>query len=102
MTRTIKLKDDVEVEVEIDDDKAYEISNGVSVESSIDQIESLLTKIMKPVSNTYRELNKDMSIETAKIAVGIKIGIEGNFILAKSSASANISVEMTLKAINKD
>lgn len=62
-----------------------------------------MTKIIKPISNTYKELNKDMSIYSAKVTVGVKISVEGNFILAKSSASANIQVEMTLKpTITKD
>jgi hypothetical protein len=98
MTKIIKLNDDINVEVEVDERQAQEISDYSDVNTSIDKIDSLLTKIMKPISKTYKELNKDMSIDSAKVTVGVKIGVEGNFILAKSSASANIQVEMTLKS----
>ena len=101
MTKIIKLNDDINVEVEVEETQAHEISDYTEIDVSIDKIDSLLTKIMKPISNTYKELNKDMSIDSAKVTVGVKIGIEGNFILAKSSASANIQVEMTLKPVVK-
>lgn len=101
MTKIIKLENDLEVEVEINENQAEEISDNNVVNSSIDKIESLLTKVMKPISNTYKELDKDMSIESAKVTIGVKIGVEGNFILAKSSAGANIQVEITLKSISK-
>ncbi|MCK4503241.1 MAG: hypothetical protein KAU22_09400 [Desulfuromonadales bacterium] len=97
MTRIIKLKDGIEVEVEVDEKHAYEISDKESVKSSIDEIQNLLSKVMKPISNTYKELSKDMSIDSAKVTVGVKIGLEGNFILAKSTAGANIQVEMTVR-----
>lgn len=101
-TKTLKLNDGVEVEVEINEDQAQEISsNTLSVDTSLDQLQTLLTKVVEPISNTYKELNKDMSIESAKISIGVKIGIEGNFILAKSTAGANIQVELTMKAINE-
>lgn len=101
MLKIIKLDDDIEVEVEIDDNQAHEISDYTKVDASIEQMQSLLTKVIKPISNTYKELNKDMCIDSAKISIGIKIGIEGNFILAKSSASANINVKMKLKPTKK-
>lgn len=97
MTKIIKLNDNIDVEIEVNDRQAQEISNYNEVDASISKIDSLLTKIIQPISNTYKELNKDMSIDSAKVTVGVKIGVEGNFILAKSSASANIQVEMTLK-----
>ncbi len=99
-TSLIKLKDGIEVEVELKENQVMEISNNINVDSSLEQLQELLSKIVKPISNTYKELNKDISIESAKINIGIKIGVEGNFILAKSSAGANISVELTMKAKN--
>jgi len=99
MTKIITLDNEIEVEVEINSNQAEEISDTNVVDSSIDKIESLLTKVMKPISNTYKELNKDMNIESAKVAIGVKIGVEGNFILAKSSTAANIQVEITFKSI---
>lgn len=102
MTRIIKLNNDLEVEVEVDEFQAEEISDGQVVDSSIDKIQTLLAKVMQPISNTYKELDKDMSMESAKVTLGVKIGLEGNFMLAKSSTEANIQVEMTLKSVSKE
>lgn len=101
MNQVIKMDNDFMVEIEIDTKQAQEIScsNNIVVNSSVDKIQNFLTKVMKPVSDTYRELNKEMNIDSAKVKVGVKIDIEGNFILAKSSASANIEVEMTFKPL---
>lgn len=99
MIKVIKLDDGLEIEVEVDDDQPMEISNHRgAVSSSINDIQSLLTKVMQPISNTYKELDKNMSIDAAKVTVGVKVGVEGNFILAKSSVGAHIQVEMTLRA----
>jgi len=97
MLKIIKLNDGVEVEVEVQDNQGFEISNSNSIDSSIDRVQELLKKIIRPISETYEELNQDVTLESAKVAVGIKIGIEGNFILAKSNAEAHILVEMTLR-----
>lgn len=101
MTKIIRLNDNIDVEVEIDDKQAYEISDNAHFNTSIDQIQVLLKKVMQPFSNTYKELSKDMNIDSTKISIGVKIGMEGNFILAKSSAEANIQVEMTLRPNNE-
>lgn len=102
MNKIITLNDGVLVEVEIDESQAHEISHNDVVNSSIDQIQSLLLKVIHPFSETYKELNKSMSIESAKVTIGINVGIEGNFILAKSNLGANIQVEMTLKALSNE
>lgn len=100
MNKTIKLDDGLEVEVEVDENQSCEISDGEVVKSSIDNIQAILAKVIQPVSNTYRELDKDMNIESAKVAVGIKIGVEGNVIIAKSKTEAHIQVELTLRTRN--
>lgn len=101
-TKILKLQDGFEIEVEINEDQAQEISsNSLNVDTSLEQLQILLTKVIKPISSTYKELSKDMNLESAKISIGVKIGIEGNFILAKSTAGANIQVELTMKAVNE-
>jgi hypothetical protein len=97
MIKVIKLTDGLEVEVEVDESQAHEISDKEIVESSMDKIEALLMKVIKPISNTYNEISKEMCIESTKVSIGIKIGLEGNFILAKTTTSANIQVEMILR-----
>lgn len=100
MIRIIKLNDEVEVEVEVDENQPIEISDNAPIDSSMDKIKDLLSKVMQPISNTYKELDKDMSIDSVKVVVGVKVGVEGNFILAKSSAGANIQVEMIIRTKN--
>lgn len=100
MIKIIKLKDDIEVEVEVNEVQAHEISDDGVVESSIDKVQSLLTKVMLPISNTYKELDKEVCVGEVKVSIGVKIGVEGNFILAKSTAGANIQVEMTMRPTN--
>lgn len=100
MVKIIKLNDDLEIEVEVDENQAHRISDNNAVDSSIEKIQPFLTKVMQPVGNTFKGLYENISIESAKVTIGIKIGIEGNFILAKSTAGANIQVEMTLRPTN--
>ena len=103
MTEIITLNDGLEIEVEVSEDEVREISDddGV-VDSSIEKIQALLTQVMQPISNTFKELNKDVAIESTKVTIGVKVGVTGNFILAKSSIGANIQVEMTLKPTSED
>lgn len=93
----IKLADGTEIEVELDPNSAYEISDSNQVSSSLEKIQGLLSTVVKPIANTYRELNKEVRIAETKLILGVKVGAEGNFVLAKSNVNAHIQVEMTLK-----
>jgi hypothetical protein len=100
MKNTIILKDGVEVEVDVDSNYTSEISNGRVVDSSLSNIEPLLKSIISPINNVYNSIGDAVSIESVKVSVGIKINIEGGFILAKTSAEANITVEMNIRPKN--
>lgn len=97
MTKLIKLNDGLEVEIELDENQAHKISDNQRIDSSIDEIHVLLKKVLEPINNTFKTVNESAYIDSAKVSVGVKIGLEGNFILAKSTAGANIGVEMTFK-----
>jgi hypothetical protein len=101
MSNIITLKDGLMVEIDINENEKYakEISSDDIIDTSIEKIQDFLLKVIKPISNTYKELDKEMSIHETKITIGVKSGAEGNFILAKSNISSNIQVEMTLKPI---
>ena len=101
MNKIFKLKDGIEVEIEVDSNQAREISLDRKIDASIEDIKGLLTKVIKPISNTYKELSKEVNIAETKVSLGIKIGIEGGFILAKSTAEAHIQVEMVMRDINE-
>ncbi|MGY3856147.1 CU044_2847 family protein [Aeromonas intestinalis] len=74
----------------------YEISSGMN-HLSLDSLEELLKKVTKPFTNVYDELNKDIEIESAKLSIGVKVGVQGSFFIAKSSGEANIGIEITMR-----
>lgn len=49
MTKVIKLKDGLEVEVDVLQNQAQEISSNNTADSSIDKIQDMLTKVMTPI-----------------------------------------------------
>ncbi|PML08711.1 hypothetical protein BCT86_07995 [Vibrio breoganii] len=100
MNKVIELSDGLEVEVEINEDEVFEISNGSTVDSSINKVSELLTKAISPVSDAYRALQDNNTIESTKVTVGVKFGASGNVFVAKSSAEANITVEMVIRPKN--
>ncbi|PHR95165.1 MAG: hypothetical protein COA68_17555 [Oceanobacter sp.] len=101
MNKIIQLKDGLKIEIELDDKQAREISLDNKIESSIEDISGFLSKVIKPISNTYKELNKEVNVFETKVTLGVKIGIEGGFILAKSTAEAHIQVEMVMRESNE-
>jgi hypothetical protein len=100
MKKIIELNDGLEVEVELSENQAREISFNQKINSSIEDISGLLSKVIKPISNTFKELNKQVELSETKVTLGVKIGVEGGFILAKSTAEAHIQVEMVLRESN--
>ncbi|WP_153914010.1 CU044_2847 family protein [Shewanella sp. TC10] len=101
MNKIIKLKDGIEVEVEIDEHQAREISFENKVNTSISDMKDFLTQVVKPISTTYKELNQTVGIAETKVTLGLKVGLEGSFILAKSTTEAHIQVEMVLRKIHE-
>lgn len=100
MNKIIKMSDGLEVEVEINEDEVYEISSNSTIDSSITKVSELLTKVISPVSDAYRALQEKNTIESTKVTVGVKFGASGNVFVAKSSAEANITVEMIIRPTN--
>ncbi|MBM0417627.1 CU044_2847 family protein [Aeromonas veronii] len=100
MNKVIYSDDGIGFEVSVNEQDAYEISSqGGSI--SLDNLESLLKKITKPFTSVYEELNKDIEIESAKISIGIKVGVQGSFFIAKSTGEANIGLELTMRTKNE-
>lgn len=95
MSKIIKLADDIEVEIHTHGE-FEEISDISRVDSSIEELKKLLTKVIEPVSKVHNQFSSSSSIQSTKLTVGVKVGIEGNFFIAKSSTEANIQVEILL------
>mgnify|MGYP003545929356 CR=1 FL=1 len=97
LEKIITLKDGLKVEVEQDENSVYEIGTRESINNSIEDIEDFIRKLSQPISNSFKNFSDDINIESAKISIGVKIGIEGGFILAKSTANAHIQIDLKLK-----
>jgi len=100
MIKVMRLKDGLDVEVEIDDLRAQEISFNKTLDLSINNIQSMLKQIIQPIAETFKDLSSKFDIDSTKVLIGVNIGIEGGFVLAKSSAGANIQVELTMRPSN--
>ncbi|QYJ91558.1 CU044_2847 family protein [Shewanella halotolerans] len=101
MNKIVKLNDGLEVEIETYDNQDRYISLDNRIDTSIENINEFLSKIIKPVSNTYKELNKSVKISETKVTLGVKLGGEGGFVLAKTTAEAHIQVEMVMRGLDE-
>ncbi|CZF85018.1 CU044_2847 family protein [Grimontia marina] len=101
MNKVIEFSDDFKVEVEVNEDEVFEISSGVIVENSIDKISELITRTVSPVYDAYKKIEEKCIVDSTKITVGVKFGASGNVFVAKSSAEANISVEINIRPKNE-
>lgn len=98
-TKLIELEDGTLVEIEIPEDQAQQISGGFAdkVGSSFEKIKPLLIRACKPVSETFRDLNKEVQIEQAEVELGLSFEGEGNVYVTRSKAAANLTIKLTLK-----
>ena len=71
------------------------------VDNSIINLKSVLLKAISPIVDTYKELNKDMSIEKAEVEVGIGFSAKGNIFIASGEGNANLNIKLTLSAKDK-
>ena len=98
--KLIELDNGLLMEVDIPQSEIEMISSnsGVidKVGGSIDTIKSLLLKTIQPISETYKELNKDMIVERAEVEIGIGFSAEGNLFIASGKGSANLKVKLVL------
>lgn len=101
MNKIITLNNGLQIEVDVSENEAMEISDNDFVDSSIDKIQSLLGKVCIPIAESINQLGGNLNVESTKVTIGVKVGVEGNFFVAKSTGEANIQVEMTLGKINE-
>ncbi len=99
-TKLIRLKDGPLVEVEVSGREVEECAGGEvdMVEKSVDQIVPILKTVCRPISEAWKEINRDLAIESAEIQLGLSFEGEGNLFVTKAKAGANITVKLTLKA----
>lgn len=100
MNKIITLNNGLQIEIDVNENEAIEISDTGFVDSSIDKIQSLLGKVCIPIAESINQLSSNINVESTKVTIGVKVGVEGNLFVAKSTGEANIKVEMTLGKSN--
>jgi hypothetical protein len=95
----IELNDGILVEIEVPEDQARQISGRFAdkVETALEDIKPLLRHVCKPVSEVFKELNKDMDVEAAEVEISFGFEAEGNIYITKAKANSNLTVKLTLK-----
>ncbi len=99
-TKLIELEDGTLVEIEVPEDQAQQISGGFAdkVSSSLEKIKPLLIRACKPVSEAWKELDKEVQIEQAEVELGLSFEGEGNVYVTRSKAAANLNIKFVLKS----
>lgn len=102
-TRLIEFEDGLVVEVDATNDYTQEIAGGVAekVTATLDQVQPILIKVCRPVIRAWKELNKEMHVESAEVELSFSFEGEGNIYLAKVKSGANLNLKLTLKPPKK-
>ena len=97
--KLIELEDGTLVEVEDPQNQAQQISGGFAekVDATFERIRPVLLKVCSPIVETWKEVNKDMSIEQAEVEIGLSFEAEGNLYITKSKAGANLTIKFVMK-----
>ena len=100
-TKLIPLDDgDFFIEAEIIDDGYSPISGRAKNEkntASFSRIKPLLIRVIHSIGSAWKEINKDMLVESAEVELGLTFESEGNIFISKASTSANLVVKLKLK-----
>ena len=98
-TKLIELEDGILVEVETTEDEVKPISGGLAqkVDKTVDKIKPIMLKLCRPIIETWKELNKEGSIDEIEVQLGLSFEGEGNLYVTKTKAGANLSVKFVLK-----
>jgi Trypsin-co-occurring domain 1 len=104
-TKLIRLEDGVLVEVEAAPGEPQQISGGspaTRVESNLERVVPVLRKVCLPLTNTWKELNKDMNVEKAEVEIGLSFEAGGDVFIANSKAGATLKVKLVLGPKKED
>jgi hypothetical protein len=100
-TKLIELEDGTLVMVDVSENEARPISGGAAdrVAASFDKIKPILKNACKPVSEVFKELNREMEVGQAEISLGLSFEGEGKLFVVTGKAGANLNVKLTLKPV---
>ena len=98
-TKLIELEDGILVEVEVPEEQSQQISGGFAerVNITFEKIKPVLLKVCYPITETWKELSKEMQIEQAEVELGLSFEGEGNLFITKSTIGANLKIKLALK-----
>jgi hypothetical protein len=96
MNKIITLENGLEVEIE-DNFRPYEISEKDILKSTTERLSGLISSIIDPVNESFTKLQENVELESAKLTVGVKVGMEGNFFVAKTTGEANFQIELSVR-----
>ena len=96
--KLIELEDGTLVEVDATERELQDISHGRELirGATVDQIKPLLLRITRPMTEVWRELNKDLEVQEAEVELGLGFEGEGNLFVAKTKGSANLVIRLKL------
>jgi hypothetical protein len=75
-TKLIRLDDGLLVEVEVPADQAQQISGGLAerVAASLDKIQPVLRTVATSITDSWRDLSKDVRVNQAELEIGLSFG----------------------------
>ncbi len=96
----IELENGLMMEVDIPQSEIEMISGGSDVvekvDKSISAVKEVLIKSIEPITEAYKALNEEVTLERAEVEIGIGFSAEGNIFVAKGKGSANLKVKLVL------
>ena len=97
-SKLIELEEGILVEVEVADDQVQKCAGGAAdrVDQAMESIKPLIRKACQPVIEVWDELNQGLTISEAQIELGLGFAAEGGVFIAKGSASANLTITLTI------
>lgn len=98
-SKLIELEDGTLVEIDKPTGEVQEISGGAAErikDATIDRIKPIILKAAKPITEVYKELNRDMDVRQAEVELGLGFEAEGNLYITKAKGNANLVVKLTL------
>ncbi|MCO7189487.1 MULTISPECIES: CU044_2847 family protein [unclassified Pseudoalteromonas] len=99
---TLRFDEGIEFELDTKESGFSDINSQSNSVGTVNKLKNALETVMIPVVNTFKELNKDIAMESAIVEVGMKVTGEGNFIVAKSAMEGHVKVSMTFKACDHE
>ncbi len=103
-TQLVRLDEDLLIEVEADPKAPRLIASSAAtkidekLEEAFARIQPLLVGAVRPLVNTWAELNKEIELDQAQIQLGLSFEGEGNLYLVKGTVGANFTITLTFKA----